>query len=92
MGERKSHQAKFLYDGSATGQTRPANAKRGGHDVAAPFGTRNRNRTCNYPLGGGYYIHLTMQAYSPILAQFPLLFKGILASLFRFCSINVYKL
>ncbi len=27
------------------------------------FGTRNRNRTCNYPLGGGYYIHLTMQAY-----------------------------
>ena len=25
-------------------------------------GTRNRNRTCNYPLGGGYYIHLTMQA------------------------------
>ena len=26
------------------------------------FGTRNRNRTCNYPLGGGYYIHLTMQA------------------------------
>ena len=28
----------------------------------ADFGTRNRNRTCNYPLGGGYYIHLTMQA------------------------------
>ena len=27
------------------------------------YGTRNRNRTCNYPLGGGYYIHLTMQAY-----------------------------
>ena len=27
------------------------------------FGTRNRNRTCNYPLGGDYYIHLTMQAY-----------------------------
>ena len=26
------------------------------------LGTRNRNRTCNYPLGGGYYIHLTMQA------------------------------
>ena len=28
------------------------------------FGTRNGNRTHNYPLGGGYYIHLTMQAYS----------------------------
>ena len=27
-------------------------------------GTRNGNRTHNYPLGGGYYIHLTMQAYS----------------------------
>ena len=27
------------------------------------FGTRNGNRTHNYPLGGGYYIHLTMQAY-----------------------------
>ena len=26
------------------------------------FGTRNGNRTHNYPLGGGYYIHLTMQA------------------------------
>ena len=25
-------------------------------------GTRNGNRTHNYPLGGGYYIHLTMQA------------------------------
>ena len=28
-----------------------------------PYGTRNGNRTHNYPLGGGYYIHLTMQAY-----------------------------
>ena len=28
------------------------------------IGTRNGNRTHNYPLGGGYYIHLTMQAYS----------------------------
>ena len=27
------------------------------------IGTRNGNRTHNYPLGGGYYIHLTMQAY-----------------------------
>ena len=34
-----------------------------------PFGTRNRNRTCNYPLGGGYYIHLTMQADVAIIAQ-----------------------
>ena len=35
------------------------------------FGTRNGNRTHNYPLGGGYYIHLTMQADkpSPIVAQ-----------------------
>ena len=28
------------------------------------FGTRNGNRTHNCPLGGGCYIHLTMQAYS----------------------------
>ena len=28
-----------------------------------PCGTRNGNRTHNYPLGGGYYIHLTMQAF-----------------------------
>ena len=26
------------------------------------LGTRNGNRTHNYPLGGGCYIHLTMQA------------------------------
>ena len=28
------------------------------------LGTRNGNRTHNCPLGGGCYIHLTMQAYS----------------------------
>ena len=27
------------------------------------FGTRSGNRTHNNPLGGGRYIHLTMQAY-----------------------------
>ena len=27
------------------------------------FGTHNRNRTYNCPLGGDCYIHLTMQAY-----------------------------
>ena len=26
------------------------------------IGTPNRNRTCNCPLGGGCYIHLTMKA------------------------------
>ena len=31
------------------------------------FGTRNGNRTHNYPLGGGYYIHLTMQAWRELL-------------------------
>ena len=33
---------------------------------STPFsvlGTRSENRTHNYPLGGGYYIHLTMQSY-----------------------------
>ncbi len=33
------------------------------------FGTRNGNRTHNYPLGGGYYIHLTMQAYYIIITH-----------------------
>ena len=33
------------------------------HIGAFLFGTRNGNRTHNYPLGGGYYIHLTMQAF-----------------------------
>ena len=33
------------------------------------IGTRNGNRTHNYPLGGGYYIHLTMQAYSVLQFQ-----------------------
>ena len=27
------------------------------------LGTPSRNRTCNCPLGGGRYIHLTMRAY-----------------------------
>ena len=27
------------------------------------YGTPSENRTHNYPLGGGYYIHLTMEAY-----------------------------
>ena len=36
------------------------------------FGTRNRNRTCNYPLGGGCYIHLTMQAYKGVKKIHPL--------------------
>ena len=31
---------------------------------ALRFGTPNGNRTHNCPLGGGCYIHLTMQAYS----------------------------
>ena len=48
------------------------------------FGTRNRNRTCNYPLGGGYYIHLTMQAYSLILTQLFGLCKGIFVGGFAF--------
>ena len=39
------------------------------------FGTRNGNRTHNYPLGGGYYIHLTMQAYYIIISQAPGLCK-----------------
>lgn len=29
------------------------------------FGTPSRNRTCNCPLGGDYYIHLTMRAGRP---------------------------
>ena len=39
------------------------------------FGTRNRNRTCNYPLGGGYYIHLTMQACY-LIVIFARVYKG----------------
>ena len=45
-----------------------ANAK--GLPYSRPcVGTRNGNRTHNYPLGGGYYIHLTMQAYSVLQFQ-----------------------
>ena len=33
------------------------------------FGTRNGNRTHNEPLGGVYYIHLTMQAYAQLRAE-----------------------
>ena len=61
-----------------------ASAKRGDHEVVAPFGTRNRNRTGNYPLGGGYYIHLTMQAYPLILTQLFGLCKGIFVGGFAF--------
>ena len=39
-------------------------------------GTRNGNRTHNYPLGGGYYIHLTMQAYCSIVSQVREKIKG----------------
>ena len=39
------------------------------------YGTRNRNRTCNYPLGGGYYIHLTMQACY-LIVIFAWVYKG----------------
>ena len=33
------------------------------------FGTPSRNRTCNCPLGGGCYIHLTMQAHKKPSAE-----------------------
>ena len=39
------------------------------------FGTRNGNRTHNYPLGGGYYIHLTMQACY-LIVFFAWVYKG----------------
>ena len=53
-------------------------------------GTRNGNRTHNYPLGGGYYIHLTMQAFW----KFVLVMRKLKKSLFYsfFCKRFVVSL
>ena len=51
------------------------------------LGTRNRNRTCNYPLGGGYYIHLTMQASGRGTPVFYYVFADCAAVFFAFLSL-----
>ena len=53
------------------------------------FGTRNGNRTHNYPLGGGYYIHLTMQAYGYIISHILIIFKSFRRSAQKFGRIFI---
>ena len=55
-------------------------------------GTRNGNRTHNYPLGGGYYIHLTMQAYYAHFSKRITHYLYIVSQTITFCNTFAVKI